>query len=78
MHVGDQAVQEQNGANINPRANVRRLELFCPRNRHSLSYLRCRHLIPATSLTPTSPTPPSVINRQPLWLPHDKFVLALK
>lgn len=31
MHVGDQAVQEQNGANINPRANVRRLELFCPR-----------------------------------------------
>lgn len=58
MHVGDQAVQEQNGANINPRANVRRLELFCPRNRHSLSYLRCRHLIPATSLTPTSPTPP--------------------
>lgn len=56
-----------------------RPKVFLVMNRHLYSYLGYRqytHLIPVTSLTPTPS--PSVINSQPLWLPHDKFVLALK
>lgn len=77
MYEADQAVQEQIGVNINPRANMLLPEAVLAMKRHLLSYFGCRqdtHLIPVTSLTPTQ----SLTASQLLWLPHDTFVLALK
>lgn len=61
---------------INPTANACCLKWFLARGKHLLFYLGYRQDTRLTSVT--YHTAPSVINRQPLWLPRDTFVLALK